>query len=91
MKTYARVENHVVAEVINTTGDIVQMFHPSLVWVEVTGKGVQEGWMQNSDGTFAPPPAAAAPAAAAPPPPSVAELLTELTTLRSQVAQLHGS
>ncbi len=87
MKTYARLENHVVAEVINTTGDIAKLFHPSLVWVEVTGKGIQVGWVQNTDGTFAPSPS---PAVTTVPPPSVAELLTELTAMRAQVAQLHA-
>ena len=86
MKTYARLENHVVAEIINTTGDIAKLFHPSLVWVDVTGKGVQVGWVQNSNGSFAPPPT---PPVAVVPAPSVAELLTELTAMRAQVAQLH--
>ena len=33
MKTYARIENGLVAELIETDGDIAEMFHPSLTWV----------------------------------------------------------
>ncbi len=87
MKTYARLEHHVVAEIITTAHDIGTLFHPSLVWVDVTGQAVQVGWVQGDDDKFAPPPVAAS--AAAPSAPSTAELLAELTTLRAQVAQLH--
>lgn len=34
MKTYARIQDGVVAELLDTDGDITQMFHPSLIWVE---------------------------------------------------------
>lgn len=34
MKTYARIESGVVVELFETDGDITQMFHPDLVWVE---------------------------------------------------------
>lgn len=34
MKTYARIQGGVVVELFSTDGDITQMFHPDLVWVE---------------------------------------------------------
>jgi hypothetical protein len=83
MKTYARVENRLIAEIIKTALDIHTLFHPSLQWVDVSGKTVQVGWLQGNDGTFAAPPSAE------PPSSSVAGLLAEISALQSQVAQLH--
>ena len=37
MKTYARINVGMVAELFNTDGDITKMFHPDLIFVEVTG------------------------------------------------------
>ncbi len=34
MKTYARIQDGVVAELFDTAGDISKMFHPDLIWVE---------------------------------------------------------
>jgi len=42
MKTYARIEAGRVAELITTDGDIKEMFHPDLVWVEAPS-GVEQG------------------------------------------------
>ena len=89
MKTYARIENRVVAEIVTTAGNIGSLFHPSLHWVDVTGQAVQVGWVQSDNGTFASPPPSLP--AATVPPPNVAELLAELTALKAQVAQLHIS
>ena len=45
MKTYARIEDGVVVELFQTEGDIAELFHPALVWVEVPeGSGVACGW-----------------------------------------------
>ncbi|WP_160286407.1 hypothetical protein [Pseudomonas knackmussii] len=45
MKTYARIEAGAVAELFSTDGDIAEMFHPDLVWVEVPdGVEVATGW-----------------------------------------------
>lgn len=64
MKTYARINGGVVAELFDTDGDIREMFHPDLIWVDVTDISPmpQEGWTL-SDGSFnkpAPPPLTAA-------------------------------
>jgi hypothetical protein len=90
MKTYARVENQVVAEIITTTQTIGELFHPALRWVEVTGQSVQVGWIQNDNNTFAAPPQSATTAAATAGP-STAELQAEIKALKDQVAQLHVS
>lgn len=57
MKTYARIENDTVVELFKTDGNIVEMFHPDMVWVDVSSVvGISEGWRKvGSD--FAPPPA----------------------------------
>jgi len=85
MKTYARVENRIVAEIVTTAENIGSLFHPSLQWVDVTGQAIQVGWVQSENGTFALPP----PTAPASPTPNMAELLAELAALKAQVAQLH--
>ncbi len=42
MKTYARIQDGVVAELFETDADINQLFHPDLVWKEC-GPGTQVG------------------------------------------------
>ena len=46
MKTYARIdENNIIRELLtlDDSADISTMFHPSLVWKDVTGFAVSEG------------------------------------------------
>jgi hypothetical protein len=57
MKTYARIQNGVVAEFIGTNGDITEMFHPDLVWVPCDGvTGIAIGWHYAGKTFSAPPP-----------------------------------
>lgn len=44
MKTYARIDNGIVAELFSTDGDITEMFHPDLIWVEIPDEAVAVGW-----------------------------------------------
>lgn len=45
MKIYARIEKNQVAEIFQTDKDITTLFHPSIVWVDVTNiSGVATGW-----------------------------------------------
>lgn len=46
METYARIYEGAVAEIFQTDGDITQMFHPDLVWIDVTASKPtpQVGW-----------------------------------------------
>jgi hypothetical protein len=69
MKTYARIENGVVAELFETDGDIAEMFHPSMVWIEAPAN-VAVGYSYSA-GSFTPP---AAPAPMAHVPQSVSPL-----------------
>ncbi|MBD8125853.1 hypothetical protein [Pantoea agglomerans] len=47
MKTYARVERKIVQELFTTDGNIKELFHPSMQWVDVTGlkQEPSEGWL----------------------------------------------
>jgi hypothetical protein len=83
MKTYARIDNGAVAELIETEAAPDTLFHPSLVWVEVAPP-VAVGWLQSPGGFAAPPPVAAAPA----PAPTLAELQAQLAALSAQLAAL---
>jgi hypothetical protein len=85
MRTYARIANGVVAELVSTAGDISTMFHPSLSFVETTGMDVAVGWRQ-AEGGFAPPP----PLVDTPRRPTLAELEAGLTVLAGQLAALRA-
>jgi len=55
MKTYARIDGVEVVELFATDGDITEMFHPDLVWVEITNAAdVAVGWTY-ADGKFSAP------------------------------------
>ncbi len=83
-RTYARIENGTVAELLTSAETPQTLFHPALHWVDVTGQGVAVGWREAAGSFTAPPP----PAPAAPP--SVAELKQQLAALALQVAALAG-
>jgi hypothetical protein len=84
MRTYARIDAGAVAELLSTDQDITRLFHPSLHWVEVTGRMVEPGWVMQPSG-FIPPPAAPIPP---PLPPTLAQLHAQLTELAARVAAL---
>lgn len=52
MKTFARIEGGLVAELFDTDGDITKMFSPDFVWVDVTGvaPAVEERWTASFSG-----------------------------------------
>lgn len=56
MKTYARIDGGNVAELFTTDGDISEMFHPSIQWVDVTNAAPAPavGWGYSS-GVFSTP------------------------------------
>lgn len=83
MKTYARVESGVVAELFSTHARTSDLFHPSLNWVEVTGsQPVCVGWLYADGGFFAP----SAPPPV--PPPTLAELRAQVAALTAQLATI---
>ncbi|VVP78055.1 hypothetical protein [Pseudomonas fluorescens] len=36
MKTYARIFNSTVVELFSTDGNMAEMFHPDLLWIDIT-------------------------------------------------------
>ena len=85
MKTYARVDAGVVAELYWTDMASEGLFHPALRWADVTGLPVQVGWVE-ADGGFAAPP----PAADVLSPPTLGALQTQLAALAAQIATLQA-
>lgn len=56
MKTYARIENQRVVEIVALNVKPEKLYHPSLVWVEITGLPEQPDVnYRYSDGLFAAP------------------------------------
>jgi hypothetical protein len=53
MKTYARIENQRVAEIVSLSVKPEKLYHPSLVWVEITALSEQPDINYNyRDGVF---------------------------------------
>jgi hypothetical protein len=51
MRTYARIHNGRVAELITTSSDISTMFHLALTWVDASSAiGIEEGWIYDGSG-----------------------------------------
>lgn len=84
LKTYARIQDGAVAEVIHTDASISTLFHPGMTWIDVSGQPtVGEGW--TFDGTrFAP---AAMPVELAGLP-TMPEILADLASLKAEVAAM---
>lgn len=82
MKTYARIYAGQVAELFSTDQDIATLFHPALVWVDITGMSPQpqERWLY-AGGVFSPPPPPAPPP---PPRPTPLQWLRRLTPDKQQ-------
>lgn len=56
MKTYARIENQCVAEIVSLNVKPEKLYHPSLVWVDITALPEQPDVNYNySDGVFSAP------------------------------------
>ena len=83
MRTYARIEAGAVAELLATDQDITHLFHPSLHWVDVTGRQAEVGWVMKDNGFAAPPAPPATPAQ-----PTLAQLQAQLNELATRVAAL---
>jgi len=56
MKTYARIENQCVAEIVTLNVKPEKLYHPSLIWVDITALPDQPDVNYNySDGVFSAP------------------------------------
>jgi hypothetical protein len=85
MKTYARIDHSVVAELFATDAPIRELFHPSLRWVEVAGPDVAVGWLETAAGLVPAPEPPTAPETGAP---TLAALQLQLAALTAEVAAL---
>lgn len=84
MRTYARIQSDVVAELFTTSDDVNTLFHQHLIWVDVTASPkVQVGWLYH-DGRFEPP-SMPAPESV---PNSLLQLQGQLASLAEQLAAL---
>ena len=86
MRTYARVQDGVVSEILETDLDITQLFVPTLVWVDISSQpGIRDGWRHDGKGFIPPctPPWA-------PQVPTVLELQAQLAILSAQIIALSG-
>jgi hypothetical protein len=82
MRSYARIQDGRVVELITTDSDISTMFHPALRWIEApTARGIAEGW--SYDGSVFSKPAVIETVA---PPLSISEIQTQLKTLSAQLS-----
>ncbi len=83
-KTYARIQDGCVAELLVTDKDITAMFNPALIWVDVTATpDVAAGW-QFDGASFSHPPTPPPP----PPAPTIAELQAQIAVLSAQLTAL---
>lgn len=56
MSLYARIDNGILLELLETDGDITQMFDPSWIWIDITNIDPQPTYYWTWDGTvFSPP------------------------------------
>jgi len=88
VRKFARIQNGRVVEVFTHPTDISSMFHPSLVWVDVSSLhiDVAEGW--SYDGTaFLPP----TPLQPTPAPTMIDDLQKQLAALSMQVEAIGQS
>lgn len=84
MKIFARVQDSTVAELLRTDAAIATLFHPGLVWVDVSRQPmVREGWAYDGTRFTAP-----APTPPDPPPPTLGDIQAQIDVLRAQVAAL---
>ncbi|MGI4802541.1 MAG: hypothetical protein ACRYG8_52625 [Janthinobacterium lividum] len=86
MTMYARVEQGVVRELVQTDQRIEDLYHPDLLWVDVRDTpDVRPGWLVGHEG-FAPPEPEDILAVA--PPIDIAELVRRVDELREQIRVL---
>jgi hypothetical protein len=84
MRTYARIQDRRVVELLTTDQDIPSMFHPNLIWIDVSSvTGIAEGW--SYDGLAFIPPLVPK---IVPPGPSISAMQAQLAALTAQLSAL---
>jgi hypothetical protein len=87
MRSYARIQDGVVAEILETGLDITQLFVPTLVWVDISSQpDIRDSWRYDGKGFS--PPCDVSPALRIP---NVLELQAQLATLSAQLVALSGN
>lgn len=85
IRTYARIENGVVAELLKTNADVTKLYHPELIWVDITGRNeIDERWKYDGANFEAPI------RVAEPPTTSLAELEQQVRVLAARLEALQG-
>ena len=83
MKTFARIQDGRVVELLKTDTNLAGRFHPAIAWFDVSSvAGIAEGWSYDGH-TFTPPAPGAAPVG-----PTLQSLQTQLASLSAQLAAL---
>ena len=83
MKTFARVQDGRVVELLKTEASLTGRFHPALAWFEVSSVlGIAEGWSYDGEQFTPPPPTEPAPS------PTLEALQAQLANLTAQIAAL---
>ncbi len=86
MTMYARVEQGIVRELVETDQRIEDLYHPDLLWVEIgDAPDVRPGWIVGHEG-FAPPEPENVMVVA--PPIDITELVRRVEELREQIRVL---
>lgn len=84
MRTYARIQDGVVAELLETDSDVAKLFPAELVWVEVsTEPNIRDGWRYDGS-SFAPPGDVQGTVSL----PTISELQAELAQLSAKLTAL---
>jgi len=88
MKTYARIQDGRVAELLTTAANPGSLYHPSLLWVDVSGmSSVAVGW--NYDGSrFSARQPQPQPQQATATKPTIEDLQSHLSLISAQIAAL---
>lgn len=92
MKTFARLQDGLVAELVTTEHPIHTLFHPDMVWLDVSGEpAVTTGWISDGRTVNRPAVQEATPASTPDPLAELAGIRTALAALQARVAALdHG-
>lgn len=84
MKTYARLQDHRVMEIVTSNADIATLYHPTLTWMDVSAvPAIAVGWRYDGSTWSAPEPTPVSSAS-----PSIAQLQSQVAYLASQLAEL---
>ncbi len=89
MKTFARLQDGLVVELVTTEQPIHMLFHPDMVWLDVSGEpAVTTGWLSDGRTLSRPPVPEAVLSPTLNPVAELAEIRSALATLQARVDAL---